>query len=300
MNQPLITVITVTYNLLDAKRKDLFVQSIESVRNQKYQNIEHIIIDGASTDGTLNLLEDYVSKGWIKYYSESDSGVYDAMNKGIDKSMGKYITFLNSDDYWHDNNGLLTSITLLEEKNADYSFSDARVIKEPDNKYNLWVGNLDDLPFAMHYCHQGMIVRTDILRQIGKFDLQYKTSSDSDMSLKLVLNANFGIRVPLCYTTYRLGGLSADAEKCRVDHSLSFFNHFGAKWGLSQKECYSIWQFKCLDELSPNQCRIIANKIPVIHWRNRLLRKINSKVRKYYKKKCLNILSQIFLGKTRN
>ena len=65
------------------------------MHNQNYENVEHIIIDGASNDGTLELLKEYEDKGWIKVYSEPDDGVYYAMNKGIDKANGKYIAFLN-------------------------------------------------------------------------------------------------------------------------------------------------------------------------------------------------------------
>lgn len=97
---PLVTVITATYNLIENKRAKFIIQCLESVHNQHYSNIEHIVIDGASNDGTLSLLREYESQGWIKLFSEPDAGIYDAMNKGILKASGKYISILNSDDFF--------------------------------------------------------------------------------------------------------------------------------------------------------------------------------------------------------
>lgn len=97
---PLVTVITVTYNLIKGKREKFIIQCLESVHNQRYSNIEHIVIDGASDDGTLPLLKKYESLGWIKLFSEPDTGIYDAMNKGILKANGKYVSILNSDDFF--------------------------------------------------------------------------------------------------------------------------------------------------------------------------------------------------------
>ena len=100
MINPVVTIITITYNLIKDGREAYFRECVESVHNQCYGNFEHIIIDGASDDGTIDLLNEYAQKGWIKYYSEPDNGIYNAMNKGIEKANGKYIVFLNSDDYF--------------------------------------------------------------------------------------------------------------------------------------------------------------------------------------------------------
>ena len=72
---PLVTVITATYNLIENKRAKFIIQCLGSVHNQHYSNIEHIVIDGASNDGTLSLLKEYESQGWIKLFSEPDAGI---------------------------------------------------------------------------------------------------------------------------------------------------------------------------------------------------------------------------------
>lgn len=291
MKKPLLTVITVTYNLIESKRENSFRQCVESVYNQTYGDIEHLVIDGASTDRSIELIDQYAQKGWIRYVSEPDKGVYDAMNKGIEMANGKYIAFLNSDDFWHDKNGIQQSIGMLENENADYSFSDTCVLNENMSKSKIWFGRLDNLPFAMHYCHQAMIVKVDVLKKIGLFDTRYRISADSDVCIKLVAHNAKSVYVPFCYTSYRMGGISSNADFCREEHSLALYKSFGKDSGLSYNDCYSIWQFRCLTELSPFECLRIANKMENKLWRDRLKHKINSNFIKYYRKKLFSILS---------
>ena len=92
---PLVTVVTITYNLIKAGREKFVRQCIESVKNQTYPNVEHIIIDGASSDGTLEIFKDYP---WLQVYSEPDSGIYDAMNKLNDTLEGQTQQFLEKLD----------------------------------------------------------------------------------------------------------------------------------------------------------------------------------------------------------
>ena len=92
---PKVTVVTATYNLIKDGREKFFRQCVESIHNQTYKNIEHLVIDGASKDGTIDLIKEYADKGWIKYVSEPDKGMCDAMNKGIKIATGEYVAILN-------------------------------------------------------------------------------------------------------------------------------------------------------------------------------------------------------------
>ena len=97
----MLTIITVCYN-----SKKVIKQTLDSVLNQTFNNFEYVIIDGNSTDGTRDILNGYASKFakkkiHFKFISENDNGIYEAMNKGVQLSQTKYITFLNSDDYLH-------------------------------------------------------------------------------------------------------------------------------------------------------------------------------------------------------
>ena len=130
MAYPKVTVITATYNLIRAGRAETIVQAIESVHDQKYEGeIEHLIMDGASDDGTLDLLAPFSEQGWIKVVSQKDSGLYDAMNKGLATATGKYTVFLNSDDYWSSELAVQKSVEALERTQADFSYGLYRVEK---------------------------------------------------------------------------------------------------------------------------------------------------------------------------
>ena len=94
-----ISIITVVFNLLKTQREKQFRHCVESIHQENDGQIEHLIVDGGSQDGTLQILEEYKSKGWINYISEPDNGIYDAMNKGVRLAQGEYVWFINSDDY---------------------------------------------------------------------------------------------------------------------------------------------------------------------------------------------------------
>ena len=98
MEEPLITVITPTDNLLQNNNADAFNLLVQLLDMQTYPNIEHIIIDNGSTDGTIEFLKDYKNQGYLTFFSERDTGKFNAYNKGIMHAKGKYITFLSCDD----------------------------------------------------------------------------------------------------------------------------------------------------------------------------------------------------------
>ena len=259
---PLVTVITITYNLIRAGRKESIQQCIRSVHNQTYKNLEHIIIDGASDDGTLKLLEVYRRKGWIDIFSEPDDGLYDAMNKGIRRAKGKYIAFLNSDDFYHDIYGVEKTVCALQKVQADYAFSDTNILNEDGSVY-YWAADMGNLLYARHYCHQSLFMRLDVIKELNGFDLNYKVSSDSDLMIRLYEKGYSYINVSYCFVTYRGGGLSAAmAEESRKDHSQSFFIHLGNQYALTKNDCYRLWQYRFFEELSEgHQIRLMA-KIP--------------------------------------
>lgn len=111
----LVTVVTAVRNLVRAGRSAAVIECLESVHQQDYPQIEHLVIDGASDDGTLELLRPYETKGWIKIYSEADNGLYDAFNKGLARASGKYINFMNSDDHFIEDRAVSLSVKRLEK-----------------------------------------------------------------------------------------------------------------------------------------------------------------------------------------
>ncbi len=211
--QPLVTVITATFNICKGGREAFFRQSVESVHAQTLGAIEHLVIDGASTDGTRELIAEYEARGWLRCISEPDKGIYDAMNKGLKLASGRYIAFLNSDDYWHDPKGLEASVERLEATGAAFSYAPCYVVKE-NGQYVLTRepelgGFINEMPF----CHQTMLTRTELMRRMGGFDTEhYRIIGDFDLVTRILLSGGKAVYVPRIFTTYRLGGVSNDRD----------------------------------------------------------------------------------------
>lgn len=208
--EPLVTVVTVTFNLVKNDRAALFRRCAESVHEQTYGAIEHIVIDGASSDGTRELIAEYEAKGWLTCRSEPDKGIYDAMNKGIAAAKGKYIAFLNSDDYWHDSRGVEWSVRCLERAQGDFSYAPYNAVRADAGKCDACMPELGGFCSSMPFCHQTMFTRTELLRAAGGFDAEhYRIAADYDMILHLLVRGAKPVFVPLNFTTFRRDGISA-------------------------------------------------------------------------------------------
>ena len=246
-SQPLVTIVTATYNLIEQGRKDWFIQNLESVKSQTYPNIEHIVIDGASTDGTLEILEEYQNKGWIKYYSEPDTGIYDAMNKGILKARGKYIVFLNSDDFYCEKHAVEWLVMKAEETDADAVCASANILKNERIVAPWSASNTKNLIFGDMACHQTFLTRVDVMKELGLFDLKYKTSSDTAFMYKM-LNANKKfVMIDPVIVCFRLGGFSKDDGYVEIDVKDSLYEAYGQYHGLTPYDCNHLVRYRFLD-----------------------------------------------------
>ena len=172
-----ISIITVVKN-----NKDTIEKNILSLLNQSYKNFEHIIIDGGSKDGTIEVINKY--KENIKYFiSEKDNGIYDAMNKGIDLSTGNYIGMLNSGDKYTEN-GLQIVKSYLDNNNFDFIFGSVmkKVLRYGYRKYRIhW--NFDF--YSSH--SSGFFIKRDSQKKLGKYNLKYKISSDYDLFYRMII-----------------------------------------------------------------------------------------------------------------
>ena len=205
---PRITIVTVVYNLLEAGRENMFRQCVESVHTQTYNNIEHIVIDGASTDGTLTILKEYQQKGMITYYSEPDKGIYDAMNKGLSRATGEYIGFLNSDDFYHDCYGIEQMVSELQEKMVDFCYSECRYVKQDGTYFGTLIHKAGSWYVHMPFSHQTLFVRTNLMRELGGFDEKFKSAGDYDFILRLFMSGASSCELSKPFVSYRVGGFS--------------------------------------------------------------------------------------------
>ena len=170
VSNPKISIITVVFN-----GEKYLEETIQSVINQTYDNVEYIIIDGSSTDGTIDIIKKYEDK--IDYWvSEKDSGTYDAMNKGIKIATGEWINFMNAGDVFYSNDVLENIFLQTIEKDIQCIYGD--VLVDYDKfKLEKKAGKLVDLYKGMQFSHQSLFVKTTYHKH-KKFDLSYKSAAD--------------------------------------------------------------------------------------------------------------------------
>lgn len=207
-----ITVVTVSYNSAGTIRR-----TIESVLQQNHKELEYIVIDGGSTDGTVDILREYADK--ITYWcSEPDRGIYDAMNKGIIKSTGKVIAFLNSDD-WYEDNVLGAVEECFLSTNADIVYGNfAREGKSEERKIiDLSHIDFEELHYEWPFCHQAMFFAKAWFDKIGLYNENYKISADYEWVLKAYVNKAKFVHLPKIICTFSIGGFSTIHEKKCAD-----------------------------------------------------------------------------------
>lgn len=290
MNSPLVTVVTVTYNLIKNDRRDIFVKMLESVQNQTYKNIEHLVVDGASNDGTVELIKEYADKGWVKFISEPDTGLYDAMNKGAKMAQGKYLIFLNSDDYFSGDEGIEKSVEALERTNADYSYAKSKILDDNGDRATYHPHNETDFSKIftdMPFCHQTLMVKLAVFKAIGMFDLQYKSAGDYDFLLRLFFKGYKKTYVPYEFVTFQLGGYSCDNSELAINEVSSFYKkYFSAFCKISFEECKAIYLTKHIP------LKLLFKLLPLLEKEDR--KKLTSFNRKYYKTLLKNFRKRIF------
>ncbi len=207
-NKPLVTVITVAFN-----GASTLEDTIRSVLNQTYDNIEHIMVDGGSSDATLDIIRKYDDS--IDYWvSEKDTGVYDAMNKGIALATGEIIGFLNADDIYMQPDVLSRVVAVMSDPKVDACYADLIYVnrKQTDRVVRFWKSR-DFVPGLFEKgwmpAHPTFYVRKSVYQKFGGFDLRYRLQADFELALRFI--AIHGIQtcyVPEIWIRMRTGGMS--------------------------------------------------------------------------------------------
>ena len=168
---PKISIITPTLNA-----EETIEACILSVKNQTYLNKEHLIIDGQSTDGTLKILKKHAKNNpQLKWITDNDEGIYDAMNRGIDLSSGDWLYFMGSDDIFYSNTVLNDIFNRIEVSNYDVIYGNVKW----GNTEQLYDGPFSRLKLIQkNICHQAIFTRKTVFDKIGKFDIKYKVWAD--------------------------------------------------------------------------------------------------------------------------
>ncbi len=203
-----VSIITVVYN-----NKHCITDCIESVISQDYNDIEHIVIDGGSTDGTQMQIEKY--RNHLSYYiSEKDNGLYDAINKGIRQATGNIVGLLHSDDVFYDRNTIKDIVHVFQRESIDMLYANGLFVDQGNaNKVKrLYISN----PFRKEYLkfgwvplHTTIYVKKEVFKEHGLYDINYKISSDYEMTLRWFKSQKLSTYFLKSYVVkMRLGGKS--------------------------------------------------------------------------------------------
>lgn len=203
-----ITVITAVYN-----NKATITDAIESVISQSYKNVEHIVIDGGSTDGTIEAVRAFGDK-IDKFVSEPDEGIYDALNKGIALATGDVVGFLNSDDVYANDLVLEKIARAFQHEDADSVYGDLNYVKRHNisNVVRHWKSHVftqQKLRMGWMPPHPTFYVKRKIYEQYGGFDTDFKIAADYDSVLRFLGVYNISTTyIPEVLVQMRLGGVS--------------------------------------------------------------------------------------------
>lgn len=199
---PLVTVITAVFN-----GRGHLVSCLESVISQDYPNIEHLVLDGGSTDGTLDVLRDYDER--IAFWStEPDQGVFDAWNKALSKARGEWICFLGADDEFLP--GAISAYMALARRHPEAEFLSSRARLEHPTGYSPVFGGpwiWPQFAKAMTTVHVGSMHRRSMFDRLGQFDISYKIAGDYELMLRAKNTLRTGF-MPDVTVVMRAGGLS--------------------------------------------------------------------------------------------
>ena len=210
-----VSIISAVFNAAITFRK-----CIESVQNQSHPT-EHIIIDGCSSDGTLDIIEEYKSS-FSKVISEHDRGMYDAMNKGLGMASGEIIGFLNADDLYADSEVLANVSELFQENSVDSCYGDLVYVDAIHTNRNIRYWHSGTCNFRRFYWgwmppHPTFFVKKKIYEKYGYFNLNMGTAADYELMLRFLLKYKISCAyIPKIMIKMRTGGKSNVSLKSRI------------------------------------------------------------------------------------
>ena len=223
-----LSIVTITWN-----SEEFLEQTIRSVVGQSYPGIEYIVVDGGSTDGTLEIIKRYEERidRWI---SEPDNGIADAMNKAIELATGEFIYFLHSDDFLASESSIHEACQHLTDDEDIFLFSiylqkDGVKARHKPRGLNWW------LNFKTGVFHQSVICRRSLFDRIGLFDPTFRIGMDYDFFLRAYRRGIGSLRVDMPIATMRLTGISSGTDWPALRE------RFGEERAIQSKNRSSAW-----------------------------------------------------------
>ena len=203
-----ISIITVCFNC-----EGLIERTIKSIIDQTYTNVQYIIIDGGSTDDTLNVIKRYEDSIDV-LLSESDNGIYDAMNKGLRMATGDIIGILNSDDMYADNSTIASVVRAITENNVDSCYGDLVYVKRDDTaqvvrQWNAGEYKKEKFKTGWMPPHPTFFCKKSVYEKYGFLNLDFPLAADYELMLRLLYKYNISTTyIPKVLVKMRTGGTS--------------------------------------------------------------------------------------------
>ena len=218
---PKLSVITIVYNNVAAIERTML-----SVLNQTYKNIEYILIDGASTDGTIDVINKYKDKLAV-FVSAPDKGIYDAMNKGLALATGDYVLFMNSGDEIYSTETV--AAVFASAISGDIYYGETEMFDENWNSLGQRRHRAPEhfdwhsFKFGMNISHQAIYIKRSLTQP---FDLKYKYSSDIDWILKSTKKSSSIVNTHLYVAKYLVGGISKKKHLASLKERFKILSHY--------------------------------------------------------------------------
>jgi len=206
-----ISIITVAFNSAKTIR-----DTIESVLAQTYTQIEYIIVDGKSNDGTVEIIKEYEPKfnGRLSWVSEKDNGLYDAMNKGIQMATGEIVGIINSDDFYHRNDAIETIAKAFEDDELQATFADVRYVRPENlNKTIRYYSSKNFAPWRFRFgfmpAHPTFFTYKKYYDEFGYYRIDYKIAADYELLIRFLYTQKLNYKyLHIDMLKMRVGGIS--------------------------------------------------------------------------------------------
>ncbi len=224
-----VSIITVVFN-----GEDTIERTIKSVLKQTYPEIEYIIIDGQSTDQTMQIVKQY-QKQISQIVSEPDQGIYDAMNKGLDLASGDVIYFLNADDFLIDQQAVEKVVDLFEERQVQVVSSDIKIADQTNELLYISKRDYTQANFRQgkKIVHQALFVDNQAFEQVGNFNTDFSLAADFDLECRLTKANCAGTHLSQTLCQFNADGASSNLAHSYYQTCLIIEKYFGAFPSLS-------------------------------------------------------------------
>lgn len=242
-----VSIITSCYN-----REKTIRGAVESVLAQDYPDIEYIIVDGASKDQSAKIIREAIAghEDKVKFISEPDHGMYEAINKGIRMATGEVIALCHSDDFIYAKNTVSHIVERMTATNCDFLYADGVFVDPKDIKKTIrrWIGGKYSRWKVRHGwlpLHPTCYIKSELLNKLGLYDEQYKIAADSDLLVRYLIRDDVRVEYLNEFVTrMRMGGMSTDAKKRKMmwKEDINVYKCHGFKYPTLKKIEKMMWK----------------------------------------------------------